>query len=185
VLENVQFDGDAADVAVINALNFSGLTVKSAEFLDYGNFRSGYYSKSPNNIGPWIKAEFENGILPPNATGQRVVRLQDIRFDEGASNAVKLKNVSQFTASGLTVNVSGVDGSAGVFLDNVEYAELKLSRFGYTSNPRPAIKATNNSTVEIAGISVGGGVFTGEFDKTSRTIYNDQTCRGCVVQNVK
>ena len=181
VFDNDQFDGDAANEGIIHAVNFSGLTVRSSEFLDYGNFRSEYYSKTPNNGGPWINAEVQNGIIPPNALGQRVVRVQDVRFDEGAGNAVKLTNISQFLASGLMVNVSSVDGSAGLVLNNVGYSEIKFSAFGYTQYVRPGIMVTNNSTASIAGITVGGGVFTAFKDSSSDVIF-DKTCKGCLVQ---
>jgi hypothetical protein len=183
VFDNVQFDGNAADHGVIHAVNFSGLTVTSTEFLDYGNFRSQYYSKSPNNAGPWINAEVLTGFVPPNALAQRVVRIQDVRFDEGASNAIKLTNISQFLASGLMVNVSGVTGSAGILLDNVGYSDIRLSAFGYTANARPAIRVTDHSTASIAGIIVGGGVFAAYKDTSSQIFYDKATCKRCFVQD--
>ncbi len=184
VLDGNMFGGNAAGVAAIHAIDYRGLTVRNTEFVDYANFKDMYLSKTPNNSGNWIKAESTGPTVSPNASGQRIVRLEDIRFDEGAPQAVVIVNASNVMASGLLINVSGTDAGAGVVLDNVEYGEVKMSRFGYARFARPAVVVKNGSDVFLNGVTVGGAVYYGDMDASSKVVFEKRLCTSCSMKPI-
>lgn len=183
IIESSQFSGNASDVALIHGLDYVGLTIRTVEIYDYANFKDTYLSKSPSNIGNWIRAEStrpSSGVL---ANGQRVVRLEDIRMDEAAPQSVFIKNAANVKASGILVRISNTDGAAGMVFENVEFAEVTMSKFGYSSAPRPAIKAINRSKILTSGISVGFGVYYGEADTSSTIFIDERFCQtDCTVR---
>ncbi len=177
--ENDNFDGNAtgSGSANIHAVNFGGLTVKHSQFFDYGTSKGIFYSKSGYNSGSWINAEAPNGESPTNSSSERVVRIEDSRFDEGAFVGVRLTNVSNALLSGLSFNLSSGDGSTGIRLDNVGLAEVKMSKFGWARTHRPAVTAVNRTTLNAMSLSFGDDVYFLESD-TSSTI-NSSFCRQC------
>jgi polygalacturonase len=171
-IENSSFGGSSGGTAAVEAGGSEsimlGLVVKNTNFLDYGNYRNQGYWKSTYHNPAWIKAsdtvESKNTV---NAMGQKVVRIEDSRFDEAATVAVSISNVALVSIDGINVNVNGAEGSAGIDLSGVGFAEVNFSRFGYTETPNPAIRAANNSAVSAKGITLGGGVFLGAKDAAS------------------
>jgi hypothetical protein len=178
VVKDSQFNGLAAGEAVIRTNNSRGLTVQDSEFFDYANFNGGYYSKTPYGVPAWIKMTSTNKTV--NATGQRGLVLNNVRFDEGSTYAVDAQGILFIQATNVMVNVSGVTAGAGFNLNDVKYAEIKMSMFGYSGYARPAVKAINNTTVYLDGVSLGAQVFYGVKDQSSQAFFNLKACTsGC------
>lgn len=166
VIENTQFAGNASDTAnVYGAFDLRGLTIENTDFRDYGNFLDKYYSKTPQGVTAWIMVE-RDAQTAVNYYAARV-RLTDLRLDEGAKYGISIKNVPHVTADALRINVSGILNSAGIVLDNVKYADVKDSVFGYTTNSRPAIKLSNHTNVKATRLTFGNNVYFAELDITS------------------
>ncbi len=176
IVKKTQFEGNAANQGVIHAQTARSVSVSNTTFIDYANFLDMYLSKT-GQVGTvsWINIENENPTY--GANGQRIVRITDCRFDEGAWKAIKIKNQKTAEISGINVNVSGTTGGAGVSLDNVEYAEIKFSAFGYPSQPRPAIELYNRSNIEATALTFSDAVFFIQRDKTST--YTVKFCGAC------
>jgi hypothetical protein len=178
VIKDSLFHGLSAGEAVIIAKDSRGLTVEDSEFFDYASFNGHYYSKTPFGVPAWIKITSTNKTV--NALGQRGLMLSNVRFDEGSTYAVDATGILFLRATNVLVNVSGVDAGAGFNLNDVKYAEVKMSMFGYSGFPRPAIKAFNNTTVYVDGVALGAEVFYGVKDATSQAFFNLKACtRGC------
>jgi len=167
IVEKSIFGGNAAGGAQIHGVNFSGLTIRDTLFLDYYQYQDTYYSKTPYNGGMWIKAE--NTAMPAvNALGTKAVTISNSRFDEGAPVAIYVKNVPFVDITDVHVNVSGISSGIGISLDNVKYTQIKLSEFGYSPSARPAVKAINNSTVEVIGLRFGNGVYFASIERNTK-----------------
>lgn len=160
-IQNVQFLGSMAGESIVKGT--LGLTMKNVQFRDYGTYNGVYYSKTG---GKWIVVEQPDPRFF-NAYGASRVTLENIHFDEGAFTAVELKNVEWADIAGVTTNVNG--GGFAIVADNSK-ATISKSWFGYASNPRPAVKAVNNSTVTVRDIVLGGGVILSETDGTSSVL---------------
>jgi hypothetical protein len=167
IVEKSIFGGNAAGGAQIHGVDFSGLTVRDTVFLDYYQYHDTYYSKTPHNGGMWIKAE--NTTMPAvNAMTTKAVTISNSRFDEGAPVAIYAKNTPFVDITDVNINVAGIASGIGIYLDNVKYAQIKLSGFGYSPAERPAVKAVNNSTVEVVGLRFGNGVFFAEIERNTK-----------------
>jgi polygalacturonase len=181
VIEDSLFHGIASRVANVSAVNFRGLTVSSTQFIDYGNYAGGYYSKTPYGNPTWIKLEGNASSLTANALSQRGVIISDVRFDEGARYAVDATNVSFLTVRRVMTNVSGMGDSTGIRMSNVGYATIEQSKFGYAAEPRPAVTALNNTRVLLNGLLVGNGVYHGAKDQTSEIHFDERFCTNCTI----
>lgn len=180
IIEKTLFGGVAARNATIHTVNFSGLTIRDSLFLDYYQFGDTYYSKTPYNTGPWVKAE--NTAMPAiNAMGTKAVTVSNSRFDEGAPIAISVKNAPFVDITDIQVNVSGTGQGHGVRLDNVKFSQIKLSTFGLSTAARPAIVAINNSPFEAVGLRFGNGVYFADSERTNK-IYREK-CVECTVIN--
>jgi hypothetical protein len=113
-----------------------------------------------------------------NAMHNRLLRIEDSRFDEGATIAVAASNVEFVKIEGINVNVNSSGGARGIDLYGVHLAEVNFSRFGFTEGNKPAVKAARGTNVNIKGISLGGGVVLSEKDKSSTV-----TAIGCFGQS--
>lgn len=179
IVEKTQFDGSAALKGVIHSTTARGVTVKNSSFIDYAPFLDMYLSKTPHISTPaWINIENTNPQF--GANGQRTVRIHDSRFDEGALKAIQIKNQKTVDISGISVNVSGVDGGGGVSLDNVEYAEVKFSTFGYPSLPRPAVEIKNSTNLEATALTFTNSIYF--IDTDSSSTFTIQSCPTCVLR---
>lgn len=179
IVEKTQFDGSAASKGVISSTNSRGITVKNSSFIDYAHFLDMYLSKTPHILTPaWINIDSTDPQF--GANGQRTARIHDTRFDEGSLRAVKIRNQKTVDISGISVNVSGVDGGGGVSLENVEYAEVKFSTFGYSPYPRPAIEIKNKTTVEVTALHFTNAVYFLAKDKSSN--FTVKSCAKCMVR---
>jgi hypothetical protein len=181
VVRDTLFMGISAGDAVIKAENFRGLSVFDSQFIDYGNLNGAFYSKTYMGVGAWIRASADSAAA--NAISQRPLVLHSVRFDEGANIALDARGVSYIQADGIMSNVSSLKDGAGFNLDNVDYAEIKMSKFGYTKAARPAVRAMNNTVVYVDGMTVGNGVFSGVRDSGSQAFFNLRSCTsGCEFQ---
>lgn len=179
LVENSLFGGLATDggMAVIEAFNYYVLDVKNSQFIDYAHFLDGYWSKTPWNSGAWIKAHYLEDEPPVNVLGQGIVRVEDSHFDEGGPYAIDLKNISHFSGSGLVFNVQGSDNGTGIRFNNVKYGEVKMSKFGLSVNPRPALTILNNSRIKSTALQFGNRVYFAEVDGSSTALIEE--CRAC------
>lgn len=176
LVENSQFDGNAVTKGQIyGGPDLMSLTVRNTGIRDYANF-FGYISKTPFNTGSALMAEYQAGPPLKNYASGRV-RLEEVRIDEGSPIAVTLRNIPNVEIDGLSVNVSGVDGAAGVLFDNVAYANIKNASFGHTTNARPALRLINKSTVQVTRLSFGGGVYFADVGRKSFALINN--CPEC------
>jgi hypothetical protein len=179
IVEKSQFDGSAGSAGVIHSTTSRGITVKNSSFIDYATFLDMYLSKTPFIMPPaWINIENKDPQF--GANGQRVARIQDCRFDEGAHKAIRIQNHKVVDITGISVNLSGVDDSGGVLLDNVEYAEIKFSTFGYVTQPRPAVEIKNKTTLEVTALIFTKSVYFITKDKTSS--FTTKACAKCLVK---
>lgn len=176
LVENSQFEGNAVTQAqIFGAHDIQSLTVRNTNFRDYANFL-GYISKTPNNTGNFISVKSQPS--PHTNYVSATVTLEQLRLDEGAPIAVRIQNVPNVAIDRLSVNVSGIDNAAAVLLDNVKYASIDNSTFGYTNNERPALKLVNSSTVEVSRLRFGGGVYFADIQQgSSATISDCAECR--------
>ena len=182
IVEKSQFDGSAASKGVISSTTSRGITVKNSSFIDYAHFLDLYLSKTPHILTPaWINIDSTEPQF--GANGQRPVRIHDSRFDEGAIRAVKIRNQKIVDISGISVNVSGVDGSSGVSLEYVEYAEVKFSTFGYSPWPRPAIEIKNKTTVEVTALNFTNAIYFIQKDKSS--FFTVKSCAACTLDAMR
>jgi hypothetical protein len=184
VIEDNLFHGIASGVANITAEYFRGLTVSHSQFIDYGNLMGAYYSKTPYGNPAWIKIDGGN-VGTADALSQRAVIIRDVRLDEGAKYGIDAKNLSYLNVRGVMNNVSGMGGSAGIKMSNVEYATIEQSKFGYPEAARPALLALNNSKVLVSGLSVSQGVYFGEKDQTSEIHFDERFCDNCTVMQTR
>ncbi len=178
LFENDQFDGSGGGRAIIYAKDFGGLTVRNSTFIDYANFRNLFTKYLP--VQAWIKAETQDSTT--QARTVRVLRLEDVRMDEGAFYGLHVIGVNHVKISGLTINVYAGGTGAGVLLDNVKYAEVKQSVFGLRPNPRAAIRVINNTTAVVTALILGDGTTYMERDSSSNIITN--YCPGCEVRTI-
>ena len=179
IVEKTQFEGSAAVNGVIRTNTSGAVMVSNTTFLDFANFLDLYLSKTPTvSTLAWINIENANPLY--HALGQRATRIRDSRFDEGALNAVRIKNQKAVDISGINVNVSAVEGSTGISLESVEYAEIKFSSFGFPGDPRPAITLSAKSTIEATSLNFSDGVFFIAKDKTSS--FSIKACPKCIVR---
>lgn len=177
IVEKCIFGGNAAAGAQIHAVNFSGVTVRDSLFLDYYNYLGTYYSKTPYNVGMWIKAE--NDSMPViNAMGTKAVTVTNSRFDEGAPSAIWIKNAPFADIADVQVNLSSVSDATAIKLDNVQFAQIRMSQFGLTTYRRPAITATNSSTVEVSGLRFASPVYFAEVDRSTKVF--KEKCAQCL-----
>ena len=183
VIENTILGGTGSNSGVIrgDAHGFRSLTVRNTSFIDYGNFNGHYYSKF--GFPPaWIDVEADAVQALPtdlvNAMWGGTVIIDNVRFDEGAANAIRVKNARNVQIRNIAVNVNGTSIGAGVLLDNVKYGVVESSVFGFTTYPRHALVARNGSTVEASKLDFGAGVVFGSHDASSRFIISDP-CDGC------
>jgi len=176
IVEKCIFGGNAANVAQIYVTNFMGLTVRDTLFLDYYHFLDTYYSKTPSNVGYWIRAE--NNAMPlVNATSTKAVTVTNTRFDEGAPVAISVQNSPYADISDIVVNVGSTSNSTAIQLDNVLYAQIKMGQFGYTQASRPAIWA-RRSTIEVIGLRFANGVFFADVDRATKVF--KEKCAQCL-----
>jgi hypothetical protein len=181
IVEKCIFGGNAANGAQIHVTNFMGLTVRDTLFLDYYHFLDTYYSKTPDNVGYWIKAE--NTAMPPaNAMGTKAVTVTNSRFDEGAPVAISVQNAPYADISDILVNVGSTSNSTGIQLFNVVYAQVKMAQFGFTPAARPAIYA-RQSTVEVIGLRFANGVFFADVDRATKVF--KEKCAQCLEMSVE
>jgi len=180
VIEHSLFHGIASKVGNITAVAFRGLTASHLQFIDYGNLGGAYYSKTPYGNTAWIYLDGADSRTE-NALSQRAVTISDARFDEGARYAIDAKNVSFLTVRGVQTNVSGMTDSAGIRMNNVLFASIEQSKFGFPALPRPAMVALNNTKVLFNGISVGDGVYYGEKDASSEIHFDERFCTNCSI----
>src|SRR6185369_6967429 len=160
VLEDVHFGGSSGGSAAVEAgitawsndQWFRGLTVRNTTFLDYGNYRDHDYWKSSSDNTYWIKAsssvEMRDSV---NAMHERLLRIEDSRFDEAATVAIAVWNVEFLKVEGINVNVNSTGNARALDLSGVHYAEVNFSRFGYTNANKPAIKAVDGTNVSVKG----------------------------------
>jgi hypothetical protein len=177
-ISDSQFDGNLASYpngAVILAENVKGLTVSRTTFMDYANLHGTYISKTPSLIGAWISVK---GGLPHNANGQRRIVIEDSRFDEGAATAITAENIAWLNITGISVNVNSTDAGRGMFLKNVEYANIAQSWFGYSANTRPALDFQNVKGADVTSLKFGGGVYF--FKQFGTMKMNITFCPECV-----
>jgi hypothetical protein len=176
VIKNTLFHGLSGD-DVIYADNTRGLTVIDSEFIDYGHFNGHFYSKTPMGIANWIR--IENAPLGAGVFSRRTAKIENVKFDEGANHCINVTNIPFLQVSGISVNVSTVTIASALLLNNVQYAEIKMSQFGYAQYPRPAITALDHTVVYVDSILLGNGVFYGIRDATSDATFNPKTCLDC------
>lgn len=177
VVEKSIFGGNAAPGAQIRAVNFAGVTVRDTLFLDYGNFLDTYYSKTPYNGGAWIHAQ--NTSMPAvNALGTKAVTVMNSRFDEGAPSAITVINAPFADIKDVQINIPNIAGSTGITLQDVLYAQVKMSQFGFAAVPRPAI-TVRRSVLEVAGLRFGQSVFFVDADRGTK-VYKEK-CHACAV----
>lgn len=176
VLENVQFGGSSGRMASVevgitpwsNDQWFRGLTVRSTTFLDYGNYNRQDFWKSSYDNNYWIKISSSKEMRDSvNANHQRLVRIMDSWFDEGATVAIAAWNAEFLKIEGVNVNVNSTANARAIDLSGVHYAEVNFCRFGYTQARKAAINAVDETTVDIKGVTLGGGVFLTSHDTTS------------------
>lgn len=171
IVEKSIFGGNAASGAQLRAVNFSGVTVRDTLFLDYGNFLDKFYSKTPYNGGAWIHAQ--NDSMPGvNALGTKAVTVMNSRFDEGAPSAITVINAPFVDVKDVQINIPNIGGSTGIKLQDVLYAQIKMSQFGFAGVPRPAITA-RRSVIEVAGLRFGNQVYFSDFDRGTK-VYKDK-----------
>lgn len=167
IIEKTIFGGNAANGSQVHVKNFGGATIRDTLFLDYYQLQDVFYSKTPLNTGSWIKAE--NDSMPGvNAMSAKAITISNSRFDEGAQVAINIRNCPFVDITDIHVNVSGISGGTAVRLDNVKYAQIKMSGFGFSSTPRPAVTAINNSTVEAVGLMFGNNVYFANMERTTK-----------------
>jgi hypothetical protein len=174
VIRDTLFMGLASGDGVLRTDESKGLSVIDSEFFDYAAYNGAYYSKTPSGNPAWIKVTATKSNT--NAMAQRGLFLNNVRFDEGARHAVIAIGTTYVQANSVMVNVPGIDGSGGVYLSDVKYAEIKASHFGYSQYPRPAVKAFNNTVVSIDAVSLGDKVFYGTRDQSSQAFFNLRAC---------
>ncbi|MGC2237399.1 MAG: hypothetical protein WA584_14645 [Pyrinomonadaceae bacterium] len=180
IVEKSLFEGTSARLGVIRSKTSRGITVKNTSFVDYAHFLNMYLTKVPHLLpGSWIKIENEDQAF--GANGQRIARIQDCRFDEGALRAIDISNHKAVEISGISVNVNGIDDGIGVMLDNVEFAEVKFSAFGYSQAARPAISLKNRSFLEATSLQLVEAVYFLKRDKSSS--FTVKACAKCVLLN--
>lgn len=174
------FDGNAADIASIYAENSMGLTVKRSRFIDYGDFRGVYHSKSPSNIGAWIAASED----PADVNGLSNIGLivESCRFDEAAPASIAATGLRNVLITQIVSNVNGAANGKGIHLDNVRFAKITQGQFGYTPFAKPAIYAINGTRVSVEGLTLGGGV-TPYFADNSSSV-NIAYCSNCPAETL-
>lgn len=179
LVENCLFGGLATegDMAVIEGRDYYTLDIRNSQFIDYAHYLDSVWSKTPWNSGAWIKAFHTNDDPPVNALGQGIMRVENSHFDEGVPYGIDLKNVDHFLAQGLVFNVQGSDIGTGIRFDNVAYGEVKMSKFGYSPNTRPALTILNNSRVKSIALKFGNGVYFADVDGSSTALIEE--CREC------
>jgi hypothetical protein len=178
IVDKTQFEGSSANRGVVHSLNSRGVTVSNSTFIDYANFLNMYLSKTPHvSTEAWINIETDN--LKTGANGQRVARIRDSRFDEGAYKAIKVKNQNAVTIDGISVGVLYTAGGAGVSLESVGFAEIKNSSFGFSTQSRPAIEISKKTYLEVTSIELTESVYFLNKDKDSQLKIN--YCPDCLI----
>jgi hypothetical protein len=176
VVSTSLFHGLSSSIGTIEASNAKGVIVRDSEFIDYANLNGGYYSKTSQGVGAWIKA-YAPSHATAGATANRGVVIENVKFDEGALKTAIFQNLKYVRVDNVAVNVVGVTYGAGMVFDNVRLATVRQSFFGYSGFARPAFVLTNSSKVNVEGITLGASVFQSTVDGTSTIAVSD--CDGC------
>lgn len=159
-LENCQFSGNHAADSAVYMENMLGFRAARIQFVDYSNFHGATNSKTPVFTPIWLKA-FSN-----RSWEQRFV-VTDSTFDEGATVGIDIEGVSNVEFRGLVFNLNFSDHAKGVFLRNVDFAEIAHSWFGWATISRPAVYAKDCKFVELKGLRKGAAI--DEIWRTSNT----------------
>ncbi len=90
--ENCTFGGCTSPAGFNVALGTSSNVVRDCHFIDYANFRSTFYSKSPKGNAAWIggSGDWSGGKF--DSVGNAPIVVERCHFDEGAANAVQIFN---------------------------------------------------------------------------------------------
>jgi hypothetical protein len=166
-VRNSKFGGCIGGEAVIRADANGTTVIDGCDFIDYQNLQGKYYSKTGFAASTnWIKATANDNYAALGATTQ-TVQIKNCRFDEGAICGIYCKNNPFVEIENCGFNVSSTTPGVGIKLENVKYATIKYSNFGYTNQDRPAIKLINCGNVRIEGVTSDHGVKRIEVDKAS------------------
>lgn len=161
-----QFEGNASKSNIYGANDMRSITVDNNTFIDYANYKNQFLTKTApygNDAWVWINRTLDTGNngLSPFAS------IQNNRFDEGALYTIKAANLDSLDVTNAVVNV-GISG--GVHLSNVKRARITSSKFGYSTNPVPAVTALNGTTAILDNVMLGAAVFYYTKDGTSSVV---------------
>jgi len=178
---------------VVNNETWAGFSSYRDRFLDYGNFRGIYHSKTVINFCyAWIRGG-NQFVQNSNAVGQSVFRIVDSRFDEGHYRAILIETsvdsgsrVSRVHLDGVQINNTFLAGGSAIRIVRADHVRIDRAAIGWANQPRDGITLDQCGEVVIDGVVVttgAPGTDTGSPDGLvaeqvdSLTIINSPTIR--------
>lgn len=104
--ENCTFGGCSSPAGFNIAFGTSSNIARDCHFIDYANFRSTFYSKSPNGNQAWIGGAGDWSAAKFDSVGNAPLVVERCHFDEGAANAVQIFNAGFATGLAPSLRVS-------------------------------------------------------------------------------
>jgi len=176
VVEKSMFEGSAAQDSVVRALNSRGLTVSNSTFMAVGYFMNNVYQKSNvQSIDSWIRVANNGSVMPTK--GQRISRIVDSRFDEGPKNGILIENQKSVELNGIVMNIRQESEFAGVNLINVEYADVKNSKFISKGVEKKAMDLKSHTFAMVNSLTFSDGMQLASVDGSSS--YQIGFCPAC------
>ena len=135
--ENCMFGGSFAmggQCSVIENKNWVSYSDERSSFIDYGSFRTQFYSKSgiAGTLG-WVRADTAYGS--DGTRGESVFRLRGTRMDEGSFHGVVVKPsagiVNHVKLEGVRHNVTAAEGGRGIHCEDVQSVIVEHCWYGW------------------------------------------------------
>lgn len=95
--QDLHFGGCSAPSGFVVALLTSTSYVADCSFIDYGNHRGTYYSKTPSGVQAWIGGSGDWSLAQFDSVGNAPIVVERCHFDEGAAAAVQIYNSGYLT----------------------------------------------------------------------------------------
>lgn len=162
---------------VVDNRDWTGVTVVDTDFLDYGYLNGVFHSKTPIAAPEaWIRM---GNVQSPKTVHEALVYIERVFMDEGATfgvaclpNASVSPKVDSIVISGARANVAGFDYTRGVILQWASNVRVEHSRFGYSTNQRPAVelRAVNAALIDSCICEAGANRIVADNEVTTLTV---------------
>lgn len=162
-ITNSQFMSNVAGESLVRA-GIQALTVRNVFILDWGQHAGVHYNKVPSYHTP-VAIEWDASSPYFNAIGNRSVRFENVRIDEGYQTAISVRNAYSARFQDININLGGTTGDTGIYLENVNDATIDFMALHWKNGT--SVKAVNSHVEARAVIKKKGLAITEDIDSNS------------------